>query len=181
MTVRLPLRIVFGCALAAMLAGLTPMRPQDPKTADKSIRLADAKIADLAWIAGRWAVQQGEHEFLEETWNDPMANSMIGMFRWQRGDRIWLYEYLLIEETEEGITYHLRHFGPGSKGWETKDEPLSFPLKNVRENEAIFENPDRNDPKRFIFARDGDTLAIHIESEDEGETKRNTFRYRLAK
>ena len=106
---------------------------------------------------------------------------MTGMFTWTRGDKNWLYEFLLIEQTDEGINFYLRHFVPGSVAWEDKKEPLTYPLKELGDHKAVFENPERDEPRRFIFSRQNDSLTIRIEAEKEGEISADVFKYTLAK
>ena len=82
---------------------------------------------------------------------------------------------MLIEELPDGIVFHLRHFGPGSVAWEEKDAPLSYPLAQLREGEAIFENPERDDPRRFVYRRRGDEMEVRVEAPD-GNAESFTFR-----
>lgn len=179
MHTRTALGLVALLLSVATLAGLDSIPAQD--SAAGTVPIEEATIDDFAWIAGRWTVQQDEREFLEETWNAPMANSMIGMFRWQRGDRIWLYEFMMIEHRRgEGIWFHLRHIAPKGVSWEAKDAPLSYPLAKLGDNEAVFEDPEKNQPRRFIFRRDGESLTVRLEGYVNGELDVNEFKYALA-
>ena len=152
-----------GCATLAPLA--QPGEPFDS---------AEPSLADLSWISGRW-VREEDGEYLEEHWGEPRGNSLLGTFRWLRGDRAWLYEFMLIEELPEGIVFHLRHFGPGSVAWEEQDAPMSYPLARLSEREAVFENPEREDPRRFVYRRSGDELEVRVEAPD-GSAESYTFR-----
>lgn len=122
-------------------------------------------IENLAWIAGTWATDLGD-QVLEERWSPPMANAMTGSFRWSRDDEVWLYEFLLIEETDGGIFYYLRHFGPGSVGWEEREEPLAYRLDSLAPNRAEFASVDTAGDS-FVFSREGDELIIEIISGDD--------------
>lgn len=132
-------------------------------------------IDDLAWITGTW-VTDLEDQALEERWSPPMANAMTGSFRWTRDGAVWLYEFLLIEETEDGIFYHLRHFGPGSQAWEERDAPLTYRLSTAAPGNAVFESVT-TPGDAFIFTREDDQLTIEIRSQD-GDPRR--FVYSLA-
>lgn len=137
--------------------------------------VAGQTIGDLAWIAGTW-VTDLEDQALEERWSPPMANAMTGSFRWTRDGAVWLYEFLLIEETEDGIFYYLRHFGPSSRAWEERDAPLTYRLSAVDPGSAVFESVT-TPGDTFIFTREGDQLTIEIGSQD-GDPRR--FVYSLA-
>lgn len=122
-------------------------------------------IEDLAWIAGTWATDL-EDQVLEERWSAPMANAMTGSFRWSRDGAVWLYEFLLIEETDDGLFYYLRHFGPGSVGWEERDAPLAYQLDSLAPNRAEFASVAAAGDS-FVFSREDDQLTIEIVSGDD--------------
>ena len=122
-------------------------------------------INDLAWIAGTWATDLPD-QVLEERWSPPMANAMTGSFRWAREGEVWLYEFLLIEQTEAGIFYYLRHFGPASVGWEERDAPLAYQLATLEPQRAVF-NSVVAEGDSFVFERVDDQLTIQIVSGDD--------------
>lgn len=148
--------------LAVAVLGLTLSLAAAAQTPDETTA---PTIEDLAWIAGTWATDLGD-QTLEERWSPPMANAMTGSFRWSRDDEVWLYEFLLIEETDDGISYYLRHFGPGSLGWEEREEPLAYRLDSLAPNRAEFASLDAAGDA-FVFSRDGDELTIEIISGDD--------------
>ena len=143
MTRRRPLMILLALLGASTTLGLIA-QDSAPESRPASTSTADATIHDLAWIAGKWTTTQGGAA-LEEFWTEPLVNSMTGIFRWQRGEAIWLYEFMLFEQTEAGIHFHLRHFLAGSIGWETKDEPKTYKLIEIAPGRAVFENPEKDD------------------------------------
>ncbi len=126
---------------------------------------AAQSIDDLSWIAGTWATDLPD-QVLEERWSPPMANAMTGSFRWARDGEVWLYEFLLMEQTEDGIFYYLRHFGPGSLGWEERDQPLAYQLATLEPNRAVF-NALGIEGNSFVFERVDDQLTIQIVSGDD--------------
>ncbi|RKY21337.1 MAG: hypothetical protein DRQ55_04595 [Planctomycetota bacterium] len=137
-------------------------------------RPAETTLSNFAWMSGRWVLEH-EGEYLEENWGEAQGNVMLGTFRWLRGGNAWLYEFMLIEQLPEGVVFHLRHFGARNVAWEPKDAPLSYPLASVRDGEAIFENPDRDEPRRFVYRRHGDQMEVRVEAPD-GEAESFTFR-----
>lgn len=139
---------------------------QTPESEDAPA-VENPTIEDLAWIAGTWSTDLAD-QVLEERWSPPMANAMAGSFRWARDGEVWLYEFLLIEETADGIFYYLRHFGPGSLGWEERDAPLAYRLDSLAPNRAEFASVDDADDS-FVFSREGDELTIEIVSAQDSK------------
>ncbi len=106
---------------------------------------------------------------------------MVGCFRWSRAGGVWLYELMSIEtDKEHGLVFRLRHFSRNLKGWDSeKDGPMTFPLVDVGDNYVIFEDPERDDPRRTIYRRTGDELTVRLENA-EGIDE-HPFTFKLAK
>jgi hypothetical protein len=157
-------RTVISIALAC--AGLLTLRAATSRAQDES---ADPRpsIKDLAWIAGDWRSEDGDNH-LQEHWDAPLGDSMMGMFRWVRGDRLWITEHITIVDDGDKIVYRFRHFGRGLDAWEDKKDPITFDLLSLSDGRAVFENPDpsRGRPKRILYLRDGDTLTVRLEGEN---------------
>ena len=136
-------------------------------------------LADLAFIAGQWRGELRGGK-TEENWSAPLGDAMMGVFRYVKGGRAVFYEMLLIEMSSAGPVLRLKHFHPGLKGWEEKDEVFSYPLIELRKERAVFERADKN--SRLIFQRTSDaTLSIWLEQTKDGKTSSEEFKYRLAK
>ena len=128
------------------------------------------RLADLAWMAGTWRLATDDG-VLEETWSTPEGDAMVGMFRWIRNGHAWLFEIMTIEEKDGALAFHLRHLGPGLEIWDSEFEkktPVRYPLRSLAEGEAIFENPEREKPRRFVYRRDGDALTVRVEGPEPG-------------
>ena len=129
-------------------------------------------IADLAWIAGDWQTAPGGKSQIEEHWTQVAGATMIGMGRTVRGDKTVEFEYLRIEQREDGIYYvaHPKASCPGT----------DFKLTRASATEAVFENPQHDFPKRVIYRKGADdSLTASI---DGGEgTKSISFVYHRAK
>jgi hypothetical protein len=128
-----------------------------------------ATISDFAWISGDWQTQPGARAQIEEHWMRPAGGSMLGMSRTVAGDKTVEFEYLSIEQRGEEIYYvaHPQARCPGT----------DFKLTSLSAQEAVFENPQHDFPKRIIYRKnpDGSLLA----SIDAGAgTKTMTFTYR---
>lgn len=128
-----------------------------------------ATLADLAWIEGRWQGKAMEGDF-ESVWNAPAANSMMGMFKFMKDDRVVFYELLTIVEEEQGIVLRLKHFDAQLVGWEEKKESIEFPLVKVSENEATFEG------LRFVRVRE-DAINVFVTIQDESGDQIVKFAY----
>jgi hypothetical protein len=96
-----------------------------------------AVVDDLAWMGGRWI---GEHQSdrIEEWWSDPHAGMMLGMFRWHRDGQPRFYELCSMEPEGDHIVFRIKHFAPGLKGWEEKDEAVTLDLVAVDERRVTF-------------------------------------------
>jgi len=103
----------------------------------------------------------------------------MGSFRWTRGDKVIVYEFLLIEQSAEGIVMHLRHFRPGSIGWEEKDAPLTFALIESSPKGATFQATTEKGWLRLVLRPEGEGgLVIVLEQEGAAAL---TFEYRRAR
>lgn len=130
-------------------------------------------IKDLHFISGKWVMQ---HEWgdMEENWSAPLGNSMMGSFRCVKDGKPLFYEFMLIEQTDSMPVMYLRHFNPGSIGWEDKDKPHVYPLSLLEKNKAVFEKADKK--LRLMFVRK-DEQHLTITLDDEG--KETVFDLRL--
>jgi hypothetical protein len=116
-------------------------------------------IADMAWLAGEW---RGDMvgEVAEETWSQPAAGAMMGMFRLLGEKQTSVFEFLLLEESPEGLYLRFQHFGPGYKVWE-KERPLEFRLTAATDKVFTFESPDpTQSPTRILYAKTSPTQMI---------------------
>ena len=129
-------------------------------------------ISELSWISGDWQSPPGGRAQTEEHWTLPAGGSMLGMSRTVAGARTAEFEFLRIEQRDDGIYYVAQPKG--------RCPATDFKLTRVTAEEAVFENPTHDFPKRIIYRKpDGDTLTAII---DAGEgTKQMTFPFRRMK
>ena len=129
-------------------------------------------ISDLSWMSGDWQTAPGGRAQIEEHWTLPSGASMLGMSRTVAGSKTAEFEYLRIEQREDGIYYvaHPKGRCPGT----------DFKLTRAAAQEAVFENPAHDFPKRIIYRKTTeDSLTASI---DGGEgTKQMTFSFRRMK
>lgn len=120
-------------------------------------------IKDLHFMSGKWVMQ---HEWgdMEENWSEPMGNSMVSTFRCVKDGKVLFYEFMVIEQTDSVPVMYMRHFNPGSIGWEEKGQPNVYPLAVLEKNKAVFEQADKK--LRLIFLRkDATHLTITLDQE----------------
>ena len=126
-----------------------------------------AKIEDVAWLAGHW-LGEGLGGVSEEVWSPPMANTMMGMYRSVREEKVVFYELLTIVEKENSLIMRIKHFTPEFVGWEEKENYVTFPLTRLGNNEVDFSGLE--------IRRAGDELfmELRIQSKD-GKTQEAKF------
>lgn len=129
-------------------------------------------IAALSWITGDWQTAAGGRAQIEEHWTKPAGGSMLGMSRTIAGEKTAEFEYLRIEQRDDGIYYvaHPKARCPGT----------DFKLTRATASEAVFENPQHDFPKRIIYRKTSDaTLTASI---DGGEgSKAMSFSFQRMK
>ena len=147
------------------------------RTREKS---ASVDINEVAWIAGHWVKEQ-EGARLEEIWSKPDGDCMMGMFRWVKGGKVWIYELLTIRAEEGTLVFRFRHFSNEMGAWEPKEEPLTYRLTSLSQHEAVFENPKSEKHRLYAFQREGDdTLIVRVGALRNGKISASEFRYRKA-
>lgn len=97
----------------------------------------EPKLDNISWISGHW---KGEAfgGITEENWSKPSAGSMMATFKLIDKGHVVFYEIEIIREIENTLILQLKHFNNDLKGWETKDETVDFPLKEITETKVVF-------------------------------------------
>ena len=172
---RSTLILVLGsAALAAIILSVTRAYADNPPKSPVT-GTGVAKLHELAWMQGTWI---GDHngDRLEEVWSAPSGDSLMGMFRWIKEGNVWMFELITITAEDHEVVLRLKHFDRRMVGWEEKDEALTCRLVRQRDREAVFEDPKRDHPRRFVYRLDGDNrLTIRLEGEEDGESKSTTL------
>ena len=134
-----------------------------PAVADSQQNEKNIKIEDSTWLAGHW-IGDGFGGTSEEVWTKPVNGVMMGMFRLHDEDgKLVFYEFLTIDE--EGLT--LKHFHPGLKGWETKDEVVTFKMVETPPGKIIFkglrfEKKSETEMHISLSLRRGDVVETEV-------------------
>ena len=113
-------------------------------------------LADLSWMSGDWQTAAGGRRQIEEHWTAAAGGSMMGVSRTVAGDKTVEFEYLRIEQREDGIFYvaHPKARCPGT----------DFKLTRASATEAVFENPQHDFPKRITYRKTDDGLTASIDA-----------------
>ena len=165
--------------LAATALALLPALPGAAQTdlSENTARLDEGKarpeatIADVAWLAGYWR-GSGLGGDCEEIWSLPAGDRMQGIFTLSRDGGLSFSEAMTLVEEEGSLVLKVKHFTPEFVGWEEKEDYVSFPLVELRQNEARF--------RGLTFRRTGaDELSIFIVLTSEG--KKTEHELRLAR
>ena len=123
-------------------------------TVAKNNHVAPVDLAELVWLAGNWTGTQDKLE-MEEYWQAPKGNTMLGLHRDVAGGRTVSFEFLRIEATPEGITY-----------WASpRGRPATpFTLIELKGKRVVFENAKHDFPQRIIYWLSDDG-ALHAKIE----------------
>jgi hypothetical protein len=154
-------------ALPALAQAPAPAQPPAPR------------LADLAWIAGRWEGEMPGGSKIEEIWSAPAAGAMMGMWRWTEGDKVRLYEFFTFETGADGVpVLQLRHFRAGLIALEDKETPMTFRLVAWKDGEHTFEHQDPARPTRLVYRRGGDdSMTVLLLRTQDGATRSDEFKY----
>ncbi len=167
------LRVVVGCVACLGLCLVGPGLASE-KTPRKA---ALPKLEKLSWMSGTWHTQQGADD-LVEIWSEPLGDSMMGVFRWVKSGKVWIYELVTISQDDDQVVFRLRHFDRKLVAWEEKNESLTYTMTTQGDREVIFENPERQAPRRFVYRLEGkDTLIVRVEGYSKGKLDVDEFRF----
>lgn len=155
-------RITKLIALALLLSCFPLAFSQSVATNTKST------ITDLAWMSGGWRSAPGGRAQIEEFWTAPAGGSMMGMSRTIAGDKMVEFEFLRLEQRADGIYYVASPKG--------RCPATDFRLTNLSGQEATFENPQHDFPKRIIYRKNSDGSLVASIDGGAG-TKSRSFAY----
>ena len=132
---------------------------------------------DLSWLTGIWKGKRGE-DIVEEHWSPLGGDTLMAMFRWQKGDTVWFFEFMTIEQHGEHVLLRIKHYYPGLKGWEEKDLSTEFLLVELREREAVFLQVNKPGPWMVYRLEAEDRLVTYFVREGEVTKEEEMFVYR---
>ena len=130
----------------------------------------EPKLENIAWLAGNWS-GQAMGGIAEENWSEANGDSMMAAFRLIKDGKVLFYEIEIIREVNNTLILQLKHFNNDLTGWETKDETVDFPLKEITANKIVFEG--------MTFEKISDTeMTISVDMHnDDGSIEVLKFNY----
>lgn len=164
--------------LVAMLLLLTPgvllaQIAQTPNTLqlDDSAPRPAATLADVELLLGHW---QGSFmgAQAEEIWLPAAGNTMVGLFRLYSDEEVYFYEIMHMVEEEGSVSLKLKHFHGDLKGWEEKDEMVTFRFVKSTPEGLWFEG------LTFLKQPDGSLQSFIAVGRDDGTSGEESFIYR---
>jgi hypothetical protein len=125
--------------------------------------LTECSIAELAWLCGGWSGHY-QSDAIEEHWSKPLSGAMMGMFRWMKSGRPWLYELMTLKDEHTGVVLSIRHFDAALNPLEGSDSIMAFDLVELSDDGAVFCQREVENPPWLIYRRHGDrSLTVHFE------------------
>lgn len=133
--------------------------------AARSIKKAQATMAQVAWISGVWTGERGSST-IEERWTPAAGGSMLAISRTLRDGLMSAFEFLCIVERDGGLVYTAMPNG--------RSPATDFTLTTIDEASATFENPTHDFPKMIRYTKRADGSLEAVVSGAEGQ-KPQTF------
>ncbi|MEM9826161.1 MAG: DUF6265 family protein [Planctomycetota bacterium] len=132
-------------------------------TTPKEPAARETTIDDFAWIAGHWRGKAMGGEF-EETWNPPLGDSMVGMFKLVKDGKTVFTEHIMLHKLEGRWAMRVKHFDEAFVAKEDKDKAVNFRLERIEKDQIVFDGlkMKRMDDDRMqiiVRVRNGDQLG----------------------
>ena len=125
-------------------------------------------IQRLAWLQGCWEASSAER-VVEEHWMAPRGDSMVGVSRTLRGERLVEYELVVIRQRAADLVYIAHPSGQAS---------AEFIATSVATGRVVFENPEHDFPQVIGYERRGASLLAWVEGRQGEKVRRIEFPYR---
>lgn len=138
-------------------------------------------VADLGWLAGNWVSESGEMAW-DEHWTAPRGDAIYAVSRMVEKGVTKLCELTVIENTQTGPVYRIRHFSRSLEPWKMDENgPMTMKLVEQAEQKIVFEDEFRDFPRRISYERKGDALTARLEGQRGGKPAVEKFEFKLAK
>jgi hypothetical protein len=147
-------------------------------TAGSYAQSIKASVKDLSFMAGTWMLKHKWGD-MEEFWGPPMGDNMVSSYRCVKDGKVVFYEFVVIEQTNGTPVMKMRHFNPGSIGWEEKDKPLSYNIITLTKNKAIFESADKQVKLTYQRLNPRKMNVVLNEKDKKGIWQTDVFNYML--
>ncbi|MEX0274473.1 MAG: DUF6265 family protein [Flavobacteriaceae bacterium] len=161
------MRILFFLCLCNILA----CKAQNTLALEEGQASPPATLETITWMEGHW---QGNAfgGITEEIWGPPLGGSMMFVFKHVINGSVNFYEIGHIREIGGTLVFELKHFDGSLKGWEEKDEALTFKLVKVDGDRVYFEG--------FTFEKvtENEINIYGLIGNDDGTANEVTFNYK---
>ena len=124
-------------------------------------RTAPPPLSAVSFMTGCWTGPSQNGAIIEEHYSEAADNMLIGMTRYVKAGRVIDFEFTTIERTDTSLV-----MTPRPKGVKSD----SFPLKEVTDGYAVWENLKHDFPQRVIYRRgaDGTLRRAHRGNDSAG-------------
>jgi len=155
--------------LAVSVPGIWRAPASEPQHQGQKLLLKDVSFLEGHWRSGEGAEQT------DENWLPGRGGSMAGSCHIGNESKRAVYEMMLIEEDDKGLTYRMLHFTANLKAREK--EPLVFDVRRGDHvNEIILDRKEGDDTTRIIYGLDGlNSMNVTLEKVRRG--KRSVTRF----
>ena len=142
----------YAIPVLAVVAGLAAIAH-----AQSAPKTPPPPLSAISFMSGCWRGPSANGATIEEQYPESADNLVIGMTRYVRGNRVVMFEFTTIERTDSSFMMIPRPRGNKSD---------AFPLKEVTDARAVWENLAHDFPQRIIYARGTDgSLVARIEGD----------------
>lgn len=153
-------------ALLTAGAGLA----EDPKPAVRSVN-------ELGWLAGHWTTEAWGGKG-EEFWTAPAAGNIFCVWRFMKDDKLVFSEIISIEQdAERGPVLRLKHFNPGLKGWEEKNDSMTMFLESFKPGDVLFEKENKSVALRYRKVSENELECV-LSARKEGKSTDTVFKFK---
>ncbi|WP_155806065.1 DUF6265 family protein [Erythrobacter litoralis] len=122
-----------------LVALATPLAAQETRVGEEGFISPPATLEQMDWLIGQWVGDGIGGAPAMESWLPPTGGTMVGTFVQQSADGpIHFTEHLYLMEEEGTLVLRLKHFHADLKGWEEKDDMLTFRLVAIEPCAAFF-------------------------------------------
>ena len=129
---------------------------------------AQNDLGQAGWLSGCW-VAAADDVRSEEIWMEPAGGLMVGMARTVRGGAVTGYEFVLLREVDDRVTFSAQPSG---------QEPTDFGATEMTSDRMRFENPGHDFPRAIEYERASpDSLIAKVYGEIESSEPAFVLRY----
>jgi hypothetical protein len=107
-------------------------------------------IRQLSWLSGDWHSDDG----VTEIWMSPEGGTMPGISRTIINGRTVNYEFMIIRSQGDSLFFTAIPSG---------QKETTFRLTSLTSNEAVFENPEHDFPKKISYSLKDNILTARVE------------------